>query len=167
MTFDFSNLEPYFQEGIPTEISHFRNKTHPGVGWWLKTVIPNRMVEPELFGFWKVISNRVPYLVRIVDQAWDWNGEVIQGGASIWVKTGKDVALEFKDDELGYAVQDYGDSMNAWGTILSQILVENHDLDDPDQDSNLKNIQAITDFMSKWTTDSQAANRRKNFKVVE
>jgi hypothetical protein len=167
MSFDFSNINWHLKNAIPPEVSHFRNNSHPGIKWWLKTVVPNRNIDELLYEVWQQISTRIPSTVRLVNMAFDWHGNIIQDGVSIWICANKDVVLEYREDGLfDYSIEDSGDTFNAWGIVLNRFLEENHNMSEEPENSPLREIQEILEFMAGATTETQAKERRTGFKVI-
>ena len=165
---DFKDVWHILSTGVPPEISHFRNQTHPGRQYWLKTVIPCREADHTLFDLWARVVQQHPSTVEITDQAYDWNGAIIPGAHSVWVREGVDVVLRQHARGADYSIMPFEDSFNSSGRLYHRQVLQAQKLD-PEKSSNSdwQNLICTTQLMSTWTTDTQARARRQVFKVVK
>ena len=165
---DFNNVWHILSTGVPPEISHFRNQTHPGRQFWLKTVIPSRDIDHHLFDLWARVIQQHSLSVQITDQAYDWFENIIPGAHSIWVREGIDVVLRQHARGADYSILPFEDSFNSSGLLYHRQVLQSQRLDcEKSLNSDWQNLISTTQLMSSWTTDTQARARRKVFKVVK
>jgi hypothetical protein len=82
----------FLKTAVHPEIHHFRAGSHPGLGWWLKTVFPH----DDFYQYgrsWEIFASIHPDLVCIGETAYDWTGNQILGWGSVWVADDHDVQL--------------------------------------------------------------------------
>ena len=95
MEFDLSGTIETLHAHVNPEVWHYQRGTHPGLGWHIKSVLPNGTYHPaaeNLYDQWHRMAHRNPAAVRITPTALDWNGSVIQGFSTIWLADANDVA---------------------------------------------------------------------------
>ena len=116
---NFENVMEIFSTGIPPEVSHFRNKVHPGRHWWLKTVIPidNTLESARV---WRKIRKKEPLNIHITDSAYDWFGNPIDA-CSVWIREGIDVILTVGYyGNIDYEIKKFAESFNDSGKWLHE-----------------------------------------------
>lgn len=106
MTYDLSGITAFLQQAVHPEIHHFRNGSHPGPGWWLKTVCPDPAI-PRVDGLgfgrsWQDFADRHPGLVRVVPVAFNWSGDIIAETFSVWVADDRDITVTQVGDGLTF-----------------------------------------------------------------
>lgn len=163
---NFDGVWNLISSTIPPEISHYQYGHHPGLGWWLKTVVPQN--DPiGLLKIWIAITDHHPGLVLISDQAYDWYGQTIQNCCSIWIKENTDIDLAVCDNNIKYVIYPFDDATNRWGNRLRTKLVAygKNKSDNFDKD-NWHKLLEIASLLKQWTTNRQAQVKRKSWKIV-
>lgn len=165
------------------EVYHFRNGNHPGPNWYLKTVCPTpELKQIDRYGYgklWLEIRKDYPDYIKIVPQAYDWNGNEIPYMVSVWlvndidiimevdIKTGLNVMIvdriigeEFHIEQARTMINQTRDRLIQDGDIISNIRPELEELD---------NIDEILDCLQKsidhQETSLLAQEIRKEFRV--
>lgn len=73
------------------------NGHHPGPSWYLKTLVPDsklpRFDNLRLGAYWEMIQKQNPSVLRLIDYAYDWNGQRIKYFRSVWCKNTIDVCV--------------------------------------------------------------------------
>jgi hypothetical protein len=164
---NFENVTELFSTGIPPEISHFRNQKHPGRNWWLKTVIPvEETTTPSKV--WQMVLKKEPFNVMITDIAYDWKGTVIVGARSVWIRQGIDVVINIDDNKVGYKTKKFAESFNDSGKWLYEQITRSWESNVQNiNDEDWHNLFSVAELMSAWTTEDQATEKRKVFKVIK
>lgn len=167
MDFTLSGVLGVIETGVPPEIMHFRKGTHPGKNWWLKTVVPLQQ-DTRITSIWMHISRMHPALVLLTPTAYDWYGEIISGFQSVWIKENLDLELLVKKRIFDYNIVSFAEGFNNSGQKLQKI-VESHQATMPHlcSDDEWSELSTVTEFMSAWTTDAQARQKRKTLRKLE
>lgn len=166
MQWDFANVCAILQSGTPPEITHFRNGNHPGKSWWLKTVVPASAQCP-LTEIWNRLAHQHPQLITWVLEAYDWQQQRIQGAHSIWLRNDVDIHIDYQDPHFDYHILPFEDSFNVSGQQLHQQLTHRAQRDfKQNHPQDWHKLKSLANFMSTWTTDSQADVRRKTWRLI-
>ena len=163
---NFENVVEIFSTGVPPEVSHFRNLVHPGRSWWLKTVIPkDHTIDPAKV--WGMIRKKQPLNVHITDFAYDWYGNPITA-CSVWIREGIDVVLTIdRYNMVDYEIKKFAESFNTSGKLLYEEITSAWESNTQNiNDEDWHNLFSVAELMSGWTTESQAAEKRKVFRVI-
>lgn len=161
---NFDGLWQILENSVPPEITHYQRGEHPGVGWWLKTVVPTNSQSP-IYLAWDAIQQKHPRLVRMEPTAYDWFQTPIVNTSSVWINQKVDVTLSETDNQFSYVLGDYDTSFNIWGVKLIQELEQQKSPElDPHDWHKLCDVAYL---MKSWTTDRQANNNRKGLKIVK
>ena len=167
MQWDFANVCAILQTGTPPEITHFRNGNHPGKKWWLKTVVP-ASAHNALTEIWNRLAHQHPQLVTWVLEAYDWRECRITHAHSIWLRNDVDIVIDYQPPRFDYVIMPFEDSFNQSGQQLHQALAHRNNSDfKQNQSQDWHKLKNIANFMSTWTTDSQADVRRNTWRVIE
>jgi len=163
---NFDGVWDQLEQTIPPEISHYHHAVHPGLGWWLKTAVPNEDTL-GLLVVWDSISRAHPGLIHISDVAYDWKGQSIHNVSSIWLRESADVDVSFVNGEFSYVIYPFDEATNRWGQKLKVALTkyknkhkENFDI------NNWHKLVEVAQLLKQWTTHRQAQVKRKGWKIV-
>lgn len=163
---NFDGVWEILDSSIPPEITHYRQGHHPGVGWWLKTVVPNSD-SLDLLRLWMALSQKHSGLIAITSWAYDWQENVIANCSSIWIREGTDVDLRVKHQEYTYVIYPFDDATNSWGTRLRrQLNSYRAKMPNNFDKGSWHNLLQVANLLKQWTTERQAQVKRKAWKVV-
>lgn len=178
--FYFENILDELKNKTHPETCHFRKGNHPGPKWFLKTVCPTpHLKQIDKYGYgvlWSNIAQENPEIVKLVDLAYDWNGDEIPYMASVWIHKEYDIIVSLDDTITGYGLEvimvdrktgsefyldnlkklvSIGRNDTKWYTNPSLYL------------SELDNIDEIADLMESEFESLGATHIRKKFSIVE
>lgn len=176
----FGIIEKFKNSNHP-EITHFRKGNHPGKEWYLKTVCPmpnlqqiDRMGYGEL---WEQLQDEYPDVIKLVPEAYDWDGIELPYMISIWIYNDTDVIFNYNDSidqlEVIFADRDVGQQMQL-EKIKNIISIEkdkfiNSIIDDNTRDKynmELDNISEIVNHLKSNFTNTSQTKNKKQFKIV-
>lgn len=161
---DFSDVWHVLESGTPPEITHYRQGSHPGINWRLKTVVGSRLDANELLVVWTLIAAQHPNLVTLCDAAFDWFETAIPDAVSVWTHQTVDIQPTLEDGLWDFVIVPWEESFNQMGKMLSRALKSKKTKQNLDP-SHWHNLHVVAQSMCSWTTDQQAQARRKGFKV--
>jgi hypothetical protein len=167
MHMDLDQLWHSLENTVSPEITHFRNRTHPGPKWWLKTAC----VSPDhiwgILSTWRTLAKTYPGLVKVTSECYDWQGNLIPWACSIWMHVGRDILLEQSGSDWIYHVMSTDVSKDIWDQKLQLMLrsPENKHLQKCDVHTWHKWQDAIQ-LHTTWCSESEAQNNRKQMRVI-
>jgi len=153
------------------EIYHFHRGSHPGIKYYIKTIMPGPYILNDntapIWRFWTELSNVHPRLIKLVDIAYDWEGNVIAGWWTIWIENRIDIRWVYEENTVvDYHLVEYdvGLKLSAEDAIETLDYISNrHTADDHACYEKLKEISV---FLRTYTSDNIADRNRKKFTVV-
>ncbi len=142
-------------ECVPPEVTHYVNGDHPGISWYLKTVVPITS-DPPLLQYWEQIAAAHDNLVQIVNSAYDWQAHLIPNCVSVWIHTQNHVQLLVEPDQTWcYQIENH---------VQDQMIT--HMLEQFDFGSDTWHmIQHALQLKQQHVTNKQAELRRKGFRI--
>jgi len=170
---DFSNLYQLLSESIHPEITHYQKSNHPGIGWYLKTIIPTIDVASfdslEIYNYMVEISNHYPSLLCITPQAYNWKQETIPNWHTVWIRDGMDLHITI--DSMGcitHEIDEYQVGVKHHTHVLWQ-EISNLNLDNfsEQQKEHLEKIADVIQFLHTYTDEATSKLARKNFRVIK
>lgn len=169
---DLKGVLDTVQLGTNPEIYHFRRGSHPGLKYYIKTIIPGpRIINDDTYvfwQFWETLATKYPRIVKLVDQAYDWHGDIILGWQTIWLEERIDISWSWSRTEgIDFHLIDYDIGIKNSGKKIIDSLDSDLDRLSPEDQLCFDQIKEITDFLQSYTTDRLAELNRKNFKVIE
>lgn len=155
------------------EIYHYQHGSHPGIKWYIKTIIPGTGILNDdtytLWTMWRHLSEHFSHLVKIVDIAYDWDGSLINQWWTIWLDQRIDVRVSWTR-ELGFnwKLVDYEDGLKLSAIEISSIVNNmcNNRLTEQEL-LKYKQLSYILEFLKTYTTDKRSKENRKTLKVIE
>lgn len=153
------------------EIHHYRRGSHPGIKYYIKTILPgpyiiNKDTAP-IWKFWNELSCVHPRLIKLIECAYDWEGNSINGWWTIWLENRIDIQWTFlKTSVIDYKIVEYeiGLKLSAETAVDTLNSITNrHSEDDHACYEKLKDISL---FLSTYTSDDMAERKRKKFMVI-
>jgi hypothetical protein len=137
------------------EIKHYQAYTHPGVNWYIKTVLPDNRTDDSAYlnKFWDRLEDLYPKIIRITDLAFDWNGNRIDYCRTIWLRKEVDIIVTFDNGKLDYSLIDYDEGLN----ISAKNLINETEGD----------LKKAMELIASFTPESVSDKKRKNFKVID
>ena len=120
------------QEAINPEIYHFRYGTHPGRKYYIKTIIPGPNIINDdtyvFWQFWETLANRYPRVVRLIDHAFDWQGNKIEHWWTIWLEERIDIIWSWsRTDGIDFHLIDYDIGLKYSGVKALEVFKGNVD----------------------------------------
>jgi hypothetical protein len=159
MTFDFTNVDKILKTKPNPEICHYQNNSHPGVNWWLKTVIPNHpsnCYALDIVKFWNRLAKLYPTQILISDIAFDWNNNRIDYCQSIWLNKKIDIKVKIDEDgDFDYDILDYDEGLYI---SAKELLLLN--------DLPIELLDAV-EFLIRLTPENKSKILRSKIKVLD
>jgi hypothetical protein len=143
-------------EWVPPEITHYVMDSHPGINWYLKTVVPLQS-DPPVITYWQQIAHMHDNLVQIQPIAYDWQGDAIPACASVWIHMHNHVQLQVNPDHTWqYQIQNHIPDHNIEHTLQSFKF----------SDHTWHMIKHALTLKRQHVTHAQAHARRKGFNII-
>jgi hypothetical protein len=151
------------------EIHHYNNGSHPGISWYIKTVIPHADPEDpvhEISQFWEKLQKLHPRLVRIVGTAYDWDGSKIPGWSTIWLNAKIDLAVSWSEDQgFEYKIVDFDDGLKISATKLLEWLKSSSSPNG--SPAEYSRLLEISSFLQTHTFEEKSRKKRSQLRVLE
>jgi hypothetical protein len=150
------------------EIYHYQRGIHPGLHWYIKTIIPSTsLIEPNVKNIckmWEEVQIRLPILMTVTDTAIDWNDNVISGWKTIWLNNSIDIEITSNFD---WKIVDYDIGLKHSMVWISSLL---DDMIASRQTNNIsvsyEKLQEIVNFLKTYTTDYRSKENRSKLRVI-
>lgn len=160
------------EDGKNPEIHHYHHGSHPGISWYIKTVIPGPTVCNQnilvILDFWQKISSCNPSLIRLVDSAYDWDGVRLHGWWTVWLNVGIDVSWSW-DESIGfsYEIIEYHEGLRSSASRirnwLNQASTTRHLSDDQ---IHYEKLNVIAGFLETYSSESESRAKRSRLQVI-
>ena len=166
----FDNALNTVKDSKNPEIHHYHRGSHPGITWHIKTVIPGERLlnsnTAALHALWKHLETRYPRMVRISNQAYHWNGDIIPGWITIWVDTRIDIIVTWtSEDGFKWEMIDFDQALKkSADTIIYNIAQNRHSGDDQ---VNYQELVEIVDFLKTFTSDKASQENKSKIRVLD
>lgn len=153
------------------EIYHYNAGTHPGISWYIKTVIPAYDVDGEakkVVDLWRDLSSLHENLVKINDVAFDWNGNRINGWQTVWIDHDIDVILGNPEGSGNflYEIVDYDTGLNLAGKRAYKWIMDAWDGSNMLSRDLIDELKTISSFLSTFTGKTKILQNRKKIRVL-
>jgi hypothetical protein len=146
---------------------------HPGIQWYLKTIIPNENTCTDsafaLLNAIKAIQHHDPTLILITEAAFNWDQQYMPHWHSLWVRSGYDINFTLLDDNtIDYEItkqdQLYRENVAWYLDLVQSELVRN-----PSKQyrRELNHLTNTLQLQQTHTTNAQAEEKRAQFKVID
>lgn len=172
-----------FKASNHPEITHYRKGNHPGKDWFLKTVCPmpnlDQIDRLGYGGIWKRLSKEYPETIKIIPEAYDWEGNEIPYMISVWITSDTDVIFNYTDIneqlEIIFVHRTAGqqiqlDKLNIITSVEKEKVIEGIDLN-VDKDiayiAELDKIKEIIVLLKKDLSKDNNVGEIKKFKLVK
>jgi len=154
------------------EIHHYHYGTHPGVRFYIKTILPGPIIlnndTYKIWKFWKDLEKKHSELIKLVKRAYDWQGNKLLGWWTIWLDQRIDIVWNYSADTgFDYNMVDYeiglklsADKSLSWFDALTNRL-------HPDDKVCYRQLEEVADFLKSYTSDELAKKNRKILKVLD
>jgi hypothetical protein len=164
---NFDDVWELLDSTVPPEVTHYREGSHPGMGWWLKTVIPSDQT-CSVTKAWQTLAEKNQNMITLVEVAYNWHGQIINGATSIWLRNQQDVDLDMIQGQWHYVIRPYDESVNVWGHRLADSIKIWHKFNKTSASSNhgWHKLKDVAKLLQNWTSNQQAQIKRKGFKLV-
>jgi len=153
------------------EIYHYRRGSHPGIKYYIKTILPGPYILNEntaaIWKFWNELSCVHPRLIKLIDRAYDWEGELISGWWTIWLENRIDIQWNFLNNSIiDYKILEFeiGLKLSAETAIDTLTTITNRHTDE--DTACYEKLKDISVFLGTYTSDDMAERNRKKFMVI-
>lgn len=169
---EFEKILTTITECKNPEIHHHQNGSHPGVRWYIKTIIPNiELITDdtyELWSMWKYLSEHFPNLIKITKVSYNWDGKNMPGWQTIWLDQRIDIRTTWtKNDGFNWKMVDFDIGLQLSGIEIEQLFENNiNNRLSNTNTAQYKKIYRILEFLKTYTIDKRKDNRKK-IKVIE
>lgn len=155
------------------EIHHHQNGSHPGIKWYIKTIIPSYELlnndTYQLWILWKYLSEHFPNLIKITNIAYNWNGDLIPRWWTIWLDQKIDIRVNWSNENgFTWKMVDFDIGLKISAYEIEQLFENNFN----DRLSNIdkahyKQLHYILEFLRTYTNDKRSKDNRKHLRVIE
>ena len=169
-TWDFSDVYDVLKDKVNPEITHYQNGQHPGLGWYLKTIIPcNNNGDCEI----NLAVNRLKmfhsHVVCTTPVAYNWEQAAIVGWHSLWIRDGRDIRFTHTGEgKINFEIWDQRELLmheaEFYNIMIKDQMVKNKHNKNLVQD--LKQLDQIASFLQNYSSDKTAKEQRSKFKVI-
>ena len=155
------------EHSVSPEVQHFRQGTHPGATWWLKTAIVKQDHHVGLAAMWHALQRTYPHLVRITPHCWDWRGNLIPWASSVWICQGRDVLVEAHESDWVYHVMSSDISDEIWCEQLHAWIKGSHNKTMRKQDpTTWHKWRDSIQLKENWCSEHEARLNRTHIRVI-
>lgn len=155
------------------EIHHYHRDSHPGARWYIKTILPGPFLLTNttdvLFSTWKRISEKHRNLVRIVDSAYDWQGDILPGWWTIWLDASIDITWDINDGtEMHHVIVDIDTGLKI-SAVETRKWMDSNLINRQSGDHSLSydRLCEITDFLATHTSEKRSQENRRNLRILD
>lgn len=155
------------------EIYHFLYGSHPGVKWYIKTILPGYNILTNdsypLWAMWRHLAEHHSDFVKIVNTSYDWDGKLIPNWWTIWLDQRIDIVISWsREHGFNWKIVDYDIGLKLSADDIYKILSETSDNRQPNYDSlHYKQLCYIIEYLKTYTTEKRSKSNRKKLKVIE
>lgn len=154
------------------EIHHYHRGSHPGIGWYIKTILPGPNILTDdvypLFAMWQAIQKRMPSKVNLANRAYGWHGEPIDNWWTIWLNNRIDIEVTWsRTDGFDWSMVDYDVGLRNSATRI--IEWANANIDDRHRDGipvSYGHICEIASFLETYTPEHRSRQNRSKLRVL-
>lgn len=104
-------------------------------------------------------------LVCFTGETFDWNQKLIPNTVSIWLRETIDIVVKIGDGTYDYDIVPFENSFNSAGKTFEKQLAKFQKQHPHSLADELQYLKNVAQLMSSWHTDTQAKDRRREFKV--
>jgi hypothetical protein len=153
------------------EIHHYQHGTHPGIKWYIKTVLPGPLILNSetipLFDFWKSIERRHKGRVLLTDVAYNWSGIAVTNWWTIWLHEKIDISWSWSADSgFGYQVIDHDIGLKNSGSLIEALLSTTDDRLPIRSRISYAKLLNIASFLKTYTSDQRSKQNRSKMRVI-
>ena len=170
---DFNGTLATIQDLPNPELWHVKNKTHAGIGWSIKTVIPKPAYADDstsdIVHHWSLLCAFNAHLVTWTDAAYDWEGNSLEEWQTIWVKDGWDVILKKdKDGNLDHEIVPFerGTAL-LMENVIDSLRSRMASSYDANEQAELDQLIDLAEALIKQPSEQDVAALRKKIQVVD
>jgi len=154
------------------EIYHYQHGKHPGLKWYIKTILPSpRMLNDDtcvLFNFWKSVEARHMKHVCLTNVAYGWSGQPIPNWWTIWLDSKIDIVWSWsREHGFDYELVDYNIGLNLSGNSLESAIEINDTRHTGSSAVSYEKCTNIANFLKTYTSDQRSRQKRSLMKVIE
>lgn len=168
---EFEKILTTITECKNPEIHHHQHGSHPGIKWYIKTVIPgfNMLTDEtyQLWSMWNYLSDHFPNLIKITKVSYNWDGKIIPGWWTIWLDQKIDIRVIWdKKDGFNWKMVDFDAGLNLSAIDIEQLFVNNIDNRlSKENTAQYKEIHSILEFLKTYTIKRK--DNKKRIRVIE
>lgn len=169
---DLQSTLSTIQDATNPEIFHFRYGTHPGSKYNIKTIIPGpRIINDDTYvfwQFWETLANKYPRLIRLIDHAYDWHGNVIEHWWTIWLEQRVDISWTWsRQDGIDFHLVDFDISLKSSAKKSIDFFNEHYDRLSAEDQLCFDQLEEIANFLQSYTSNRLALLNRQNLKLIQ
>lgn len=163
---DLSNALKTITDSRNPEIHHYHRGLHPGLGWYIKTIVPGPSDNKDIDALhyeWRdfQITNR--NMVRLSHHAYDWSGCQIHGWWTVWLHESIDVIWRMADDgKMRFSMVSFNHGLNLSAELIKQWLRSTA----PDDTRSHGNLEEIAEFLRTYTSEPVSRENRKRMRII-
>lgn len=154
------------------EIYHAQYGFHPGHRWYIKTILPGPKILNDdtypLFSFFQALQSRHGKIVRLMDHAFDWKGNVIKDWWTLWINEKIDIDWTYsRENGFDYEIIDNDVGLKKSAAKIVDWI--NEDLDTRHAKNlpvSYERLNEITEFLQTFTTEHRSNLNRSKLKVI-
>lgn len=156
------------------EIHHYHRGKHPGIKWYIKTIMPGPKILNNdtyvLYNLWKYLESRFPKLVKLVDCAYDWQGELIPSWYTIWLNEKIDIRVSWnRANGFSWDIVEYDLGLNASAKDALELMDNSFTAARHSKQSTVcyNELCNILEYLKTWTSDKKAKANRQNLRIID
>lgn len=153
------------------EIHHYQQGKHPGLKWYIKTVLPgpsiiDRETRP-LFDFWRSLENRHSKHVRLTESAYNWSGMIVPGWWTIWLDERIDISWSWSTERgFDYQIIDHDLGLKNSGALIETLLSAS-DIRHPSHSGiSYLRLLNIANFLKTFTSEKKSRENRSKIRIM-
>lgn len=171
----FTDIVAFLESSTHPELYHVKAGSHPGPNWYLKTICPTpNLIRADTEGYgrsWEWFAKSNSALVKLVNIAFDWEGEKIPYASSIWIRQDIDILWEetghTNEHALTFKVVSKleGNKEIAYAILKMADVCQSGILKSDDANEINKIIEAAQALLDQYD-ELDSVRKRKGFKVI-
>lgn len=163
---ELSNALKTITDSRNPEIHHYHRGVHPGLGWYIKTIVPgpsDDVVINTLHYEWRDFQIKHRSMVRLTHHAYDWSGARISEWWTVWLQESMDVAWSCDEEgKVRFSMLPFDRGLNLSAGTIREWLVAN-----PTCDTNgHEKLADITEYLRTYTSEKTSRETRKRMRII-
>ena len=170
---DFLGTLDAIKTRLNPEIWHVKYMSHPGIGWNIKTILPEISIANDnmklIIMAWINMCAQFSTIVTWTDVTYDWEGNKILNWQTIWIKDGYDI-IEGHDIDNNLVLRLTKANPGQEPIILKLIDNLKWQIAQCTNNANIKELEdllEITESLLTQTSDAVSRAKRNKIKVID